>query len=218
MRILHKEYFSCYSHAVGALLGFVGSVALAVISAKSGFILAVALIYGISITVLFTCSALYHAKKRSDNEKTIWRRLDHFAIFLMIAGTYTPMSYIYLEGGWRWGIIIAQWSLVLLGFFFKLVFFHAPRYISTTVYLVMGWMSLLVIGKIIDSMDTFSLSALITGGVFYTIGAIIYMFKKPDPFPERVGFHGVFHIFILLGGISHYCLIANAILIAIGRQ
>ena len=217
MRILYKEYFSCYSHAIGALLGFAGSVALVVLSARSGVLLAIALIYGISITLLFTCSALYHAKKRSDDEKTIWRRLDHFAIFLMIAGTYTPMSYIYLEGRWRWGIIIAQWSLVLLGFFFKLVFFHAPRYISTSVYLAMGWMSLLVIGEIINGMNAFGLSALIAGGVFFTIGAIIYMLKKPDPFPERVGFHGIFHIFILLGGISHYCLVVDALLVALER-
>jgi len=217
MRILTKEYFSCFSHAAGALLGLVGLVALVILSAKSGILLAVALIYGISITLLFSFSALYHALKRSDNENSIWRRLDHFAIFLMIAGTYTPLSYIYLEGGWRWGIIIAQWSLVLLGFFFKLVFFHAPRYISTLIYLAMGWMVLIVLGEIINGMTAFALSALFAGGVFFTIGAVIYMFKKPDPFPEKVGFHGVFHIFILLGGISHFGTITDALLYALGQ-
>ena len=217
MRILYKEYFSCFSHAAGALLGFAGAAVLAVLSVKSSVLLAVALIYGISITMLFSLSALYHAQKRSDNESSIWRRLDHFAIFIMIAGTYTPLSYIYLEGAWRWGIITAQWSLVVLGFFFKLIFFHAPRYISTIIYLAMGWMTLLVIGKIVNGMNAFALSAFFAGGVFFTIGAIIYMVKKPNPFPERVGFHGVFHIFILLGGISHFCVVADALLNALGR-
>ena len=217
MRILYKEYFSCFSHAAGALLGFAGSAVLVVLSVKSGILLAVTLIYGISLTLLFTFSALYHALKKADDENSIWRRLDHFAIFLMIAGTYTPLSYIYLEGPWRWGIIIAQWTLVFLGFFFKLVFFHAPRYISTSIYLAMGWMAMLVIAKIIHGMNAFGISALFAGGVFFTIGAVIYMIKKPNPFPEKVGFHGVFHIFILLGGISHFCLIADAIVNAMGK-
>ena len=212
MLILRKEFFSFFSHAAGALLGLVGAAVLAALSVNSGALLAVSLIYGISITMLFVFSALYHAKKRSDNENSIWRRLDHFAIFIMIAGTYTPLAYIYLDGGWRWGIIIAQWSLVLLGLFFKLIFFRAPRYISTAVYLVMGWMALLVLGKIISVMDAFSLGALFAGGVFFTIGAVIYMIKKPNPLPERVGFHGVFHVFILLGGISHFCVVADALL------
>ncbi|MCL1912167.1 MAG: hemolysin III family protein [Leptospirales bacterium] len=211
MRILYKEYFSFFSHAAGALLGLAGAAALATLTVKSKALLATALIYGISVTLLFSFSALYHAKKRFDNENSIWRRLDHFAIFLMIAGTYTPLSYIYLDGAWRQGIIIAQWSLVFLGFFFKLIFFRAPRYVSTAIYLAMGWMTLLVIGKIISSMDAFAISALFAGGVFFTVGAVIYMIKKPDPFPERVGFHGVFHVFILLGGISHFCVVADAL-------
>ena len=212
MRILRKEIFSFFSHAAGALLGLIGAAILAALSVNSGALLTVSLIYGISITMLFVFSALYHAKKRYDNENSIWRRLDHFAIFIMIAGTYTPLAYIYLDGGWRWGIIITQWSLVLLGLFFKLIFFRAPRYISTAVYLAMGWMSLLVIGKMVNGMNAFAISALIAGGLFFTIGAVIYMIKKPNPFPEKVGFHGVFHIFILLGGISHFCVVADALL------
>lgn len=211
MQILCKEYFSFFSHAFGAVLALAGTLALVVLSRHSPVFLAVTLIYGISVTLLFTFSALYHAKKKSDNDDSIWRRLDHFAIFIMIAGTYTPMCYFNLEGRWRWGIIIAQWSLVLLGLFFKLVYFHAPRRLSTSVYLIMGWMTLLVIGKVVRAMSAFEIGALLAGGIFFTIGAVIYILKKPNPLPDRIGFHGVFHVFILLGGISHFFVIAGGL-------
>lgn len=199
-----KEYFSCISHFVGAIAALIGGAVLAVLSRHSSTLLAVSLIYGISVTLLFSFSAIYHAKKRSDNETSIWRKLDHFAIFIMIAGTYTPLSYFHLTGGWRWGIIIAQWSLVLLGFFFKFFYLKAPRYVSTLIYIAMGWMALLVIGKLVHHMTSFEIVGLFGGGILFTIGAVIYMLKKPNPRPETMGFHGIFHIFILLGGLAHF--------------
>jgi hemolysin III len=135
----------------------------------------------------------------------------------MIAGTYTPMSYLYIEGPWRWGIITAQWSLVFLGIFFKFFFLRAPRFFSTVIYLAMGWMALLVLGKMINGMQPLELTGLLGGGIFFTIGAVIYILKKPDPLSGYMGFHGLFHVFILLGGLSHFLVVLYGISKAAGR-
>ena len=207
MKISHKEYFSFYSHALGAAWALVGTVILVVLSRHSATLMAVSLVYGVSVTILFLFSSIYHAKKTEEDGNSIWRRMDHLAIFIMIAGTYTPMCYIYLEGAWCWGIIIAQWSLVLLGTFFKLFYIQAPRYFSTIIYLAMGWMAVLAIGKLVHTMNALELAGLFAGGGFFTIGAVVYMLKKPDLLPDRMGFHGIFHIFILLGGLTHFMVV-----------
>ena len=216
MQIMYKEYFSYISHLVGAIIALAGGVILAVWSRHSDGLLVVSLVYGVSVTLLFSFSAIYHAKKRADDENSLWRKLDHFAIFIMIAGTYTPLSYFHLSGGWRWGMIIAQWSLVVLGFFFKFFYLKAPRYVSTLIYIAMGWMSMLVIGKLVQDMTGFQIVGLFLGGVFFTIGAVIYILKKPNPLPEKVGFHGVFHVFILLGGIAHFTTVLSGLLKELG--
>ena len=216
MQIMYKEYFSYISHLVGAIVALIGGVILAVWSRHSDGLLVVSLVYGVSVTLLFSFSAIYHAKKRADDENSLWRKLDHFAIFIMIAGTYTPLSYFHLSGGWRWGMIIAQWSLVVLGFFFKFFYLKAPRYVSTLIYIAMGWMSMLVIGKLVQDMTGFQIVGLFLGGVFFTIGAVIYILKKPNPLPEKVGFHGVFHVFILLGGIAHFTTVLSGLLKELG--
>jgi len=211
MQIRKDERFSFYSHTLGALASMIGTIILIVIANRSSVLLMLSIVYGISITMLFSASALYHAKKRFEDENSIWRKMDHLAIFIMIAGTYTPISYIFLEGKWRWGIIIAQWSLVALGALFKFFFLRSPRYISAGIYLAMGWMAVLIMGKIFLVMTPEQIIYLVAGALSFTAGAIIYMMKRPNPLPERVGFHGVFHVFILLGGFFHYLMVLDAV-------
>jgi len=138
------------------------------------------------------------------------RKLDHFAIFVMIAGTYTPISFIYLTGNLRWIIIIVQWSLVLAGFFFKFFYLNVPRYLYTIIYLIMGWIGIVTIKEFIIAMPKNSVIFLFAGGISYTIGAIFYIMKKPI---KRLGFgfHEIFHLFILLGAFFHYLLVYTAI-------
>jgi hemolysin III len=217
MKISDREAFSFYSHALGAVLAVVGTILLAALSRESTALLLLSIVYGISVTTLFLSSSLYHAHKLEENGESIWRKLDHLAIFVMIAGTYTPMCYLYIQGPWRWGIIIAQWSLVFLGIFFKFFFLRAPRCFSTIIYLAMGWMALLVVGKMINGMQPLELMGLFGGGIFFTIGAVIYILKKPDPLSEYMGFHGLFHIFILLGGLTHFLVVLHGIAKAVGR-
>jgi hemolysin III len=129
----------------------------------------------------------------------------------MIAGTYTPISYIYLEGYWRWGIIAAQWLLVAIGLVFKLVYIEGPRWLTAVIYVLMGWMALIALNQLILTMPVNSLYLLFAGGFAYTLGALIYAVKKPNPFPGIFGFHEIFHLLIICGAVLHYLLVYFAI-------
>ncbi len=150
-------------------------------------------------------------RKTGEDERNPWRRLDHIAIFFMIAGTYTPICYIYLDGWWRWGIIGAQWLLVILGLVFKLVYIHGPRWLTTVIYVLMGWMLLIPLNQLLVTMPLNSLLLLLGGGVAYTLGAVFYAIKKPNPVPGVFGFHEIFHLLVIAGAALHYLVIFYAI-------
>jgi hemolysin III len=204
------ERVSFYSHLAGALLFIPGTVLLLYLSRQEWPLMTVSAIYGFSVIFLFTSSSLYHYFKKQEGEISIWRKLDHFAIFIMIAGTYTPVTYVYLSGGVRAGILIFQWSLVLAGFFFKFFYLNAPRWIYTMIYLLMGWSAIFTIRPLFAAMTPVSISLLFAGGISFSVGAIFYILKKPVCFPG-FGFHEIFHFFILLGGLCHYLLVLLAV-------
>lgn len=203
MNILKKEKVSAYTHAAAIPVMIAGSAILVYMSRESVTLQIVSLIYGISAVLLFTASFLYHSKKRTENDTSIWRKLDHSAIFLLIAGTYTPMCYIYLSGWMRWGILIAQWSLVFLGIIFKVFFIKAPRIIGTSIYLLMGWLAVIPIRSLLHNMSGEVFFLLLAGGASYTTGAVIYAAKKPNPIPDFFGFHEIFHVLIIAGALFH---------------
>lgn len=214
MKILASEKIAAYSHCATIPIIAIGSLVLVLLSRGGVSIQVVSLIYGLSGIFLFSASFMYHAKKQMENDKTIWRKLDHTAIFFLIAGTYTPLCLLYLDGKMRWGILIAQWSLVVLGTLFKFLFINAPRVLGTIVYLLMGWLVLVPIVTLVKIMPRTAFVFLVAGGLSYTIGAIIYACKKPNPWPGFFGFHEIFHLFVsggailhlvmLLYGVSHY--------------
>ncbi len=173
--------------------------------------LLVCIIYALGVLNLFISSALYHAFKQGENENNIWRKLDHVAIFIMIAATYTPIMYIYADGAWQWSIIIVQWVLVGLGVWFKLFYLQAPRILSPVIYLLMGWMVAIPFRQLWFLMNSISIILLISGGIAFSIGAVIYAMKKPDPYPGIFGFHELFHLFILLGALLHFLVVCLAI-------
>jgi hemolysin III len=198
-----EESFSSLSHLAGAALALVGTLVLALRS-HSAALLAVALIYGLSMTFMFSASALYHAFKTEEGGTGFWRRLDHLAIFFMIAGSYTPLCWIHLTGGWRWSILGVQWGLVLLGLVFKLFFINAPRFIVTGIYLVMGWVAVVAVKPLLASMSAWNMWLFFFGGVFFSIGAVFYAIKRPNLVPGFFGFHELFHVFVVLGAGIHY--------------
>ena len=208
---LSEERFSCYSHMSGTILAVAGTIFLISQSiGELGHIL-VSLLYGISISFLFFASTMYHAHKRSENEKTVWRKMDHIAIFVMIAGSYSPISYIYLTGGWRLGILIAQWGLVSIGIIFKLFIINTPRWVTILIYLLQGWMAVLPLYLLLTVMPISSFILMGLGGIAYTIGAIIYAIKKPNPYPGVFGFHEIFHVLILIAAGLHYIMVWQAL-------
>ena len=203
MNILRSEKVAAYSHGLTIPVFVCGTIVLLCIGAGHTAVQLVALVYGLSGVFLFSSSFLYHANKRKENDNTLWRKLDHTAIFCLIAGTYTPLCFLYLDGAMKWTILGAQWGLVLAGSVFKFIFITAPRYIGTIIYLIMGWIVLIPIATLVDTMPEHVLTFLFSGGVMYTIGAIIYGFKWPDPRPGFFGFHEIFHLFVSAGALLH---------------
>ena len=211
IKIKKTERISFYTHLFGFIIFLIGTIYL-LYKTKTLSLNIVSIIYGLSTMTLFLASSLYHAHKKEDDEISLWRKLDHIAIFIMIAGTYTPIVYVYLADYWKWSIIIIQWALVVGGLFFKFFYLNAPRYLYTIIYLLMGWMGIIPIKKFVSTMSGHSLFYLFGGGLAYTIGAVFYIFKKPQ-FNIHFGFHEIFHIFILLGSVLHYLLVYEALVL-----
>jgi hemolysin III len=211
INIRNTEKVASFSHLFGAGASFIGLVVLLFATWGRWDFFFVSLVYGLGALCMFLASGIYHAQKREEDSLNVWRKLDHVAIFIMIAGTYTPMCYAYLEGAWFWSIVGVQWGCVLAGLFFKIFYLHAPRIISPILYLLMGWMALIPMNILWHSMSSLSFWLLVAGGVAYSIGAVIYALKKPNPLPGVFGFHEIFHIFILLGAILHYFMVYIAV-------
>jgi hemolysin III len=133
--------------------------------------------------------------------------MDRLAIFCMIAGTFTPICYMYLNGTWRWSILAIQWGLVGLGIISQLFFPRAPRILYAIIYLVMGWIAVIPLKQILSYMNLAQGILLFTGGMFFTLGGIIYATKKPKLIPGIFSFHELFHIMVLIGGGLHYAMI-----------
>lgn len=207
MRIKKQEFFNFYSHLAGAIAAAVGTIFLAWVARYSASALITALIYGISMVFLFLASTLYHAFKKEENEKSFWRRMDRLAIFFMIAGTFTPICYMYLDGTWRWSILAIQWGFVGLGLVSQLFFPRAPRILYAIIYLAMGWMAVFPLRQILSYMNLAQGILLFAGGMVFTLGGIIYATKKPKLIPGIFSFHELFHITVLIGGGLHYAMI-----------
>lgn len=215
MKIQRQELFSFYSHLCGAIVVLVVALALVYQARSSLPLVTVSIVYGLGAIFMLLSSALYHACKKEENEASFLRKMDHFAIFCMIAGTVTLMSYIYLEGYLKWGIIIAQWALVFAGFLLKVFYIRAPRVFTTVIYLLMSWMVIIPIKQLFTAMPVTSIILLFLGGVAYSTGAVIYMLKKPNPIPNFFGFHEIFHLFVLLGVFFHLPVVYLAVINAI---
>jgi hemolysin III len=216
MKIRREEWVSFGTHMLGVMAAIAGMIQLIHISKGSFELRVVSLIYILSAIFLFLASSLYHAYKQKENEVNIRRKIDHLAIFFMIAGTYTPICYIYLSGSMLWGILLTQWLLVLLGFFFRFFYLNAPRMLYTSIYVLMGWLVIIPIKKLITVMPSDIMVYLLLGGIFYTAGAMIYMIKRPKQLKGLFGFHEIFHLFILMGAVSHYIVVYKGLKNAVG--
>lgn len=202
--IYWKEPASAISHFIGFIAAIVGMIVLLVASPSEPAKVASFAIYGASLSVLFLASSAYHFFDLGDRGNHFLRRFDHAAIFLLIGGTYIPAVMHLLDGGWRTGMLWAVGVIAALGVTFKLALFHAPRWVDVAMYLAMGWLVLIPGGRIFTPMSDASIFWIVAGGAFYTVGAIVYATKWPDPWPRHFGFHDVWHLFVLAGAGCHF--------------
>ena len=202
-----REPVNGFTHLAGAILSFIGLLALVIKTALQGhstIALTAVIIFGISMILLYAASATYHLVVSSDKVISFLRRLDHAMIFLLIAGSYTPICLIALKGVTGWVLFSIIITIAIVGISFKLIWFNCPRWVSTLIYVVMGWGAIFLIVPLYKSLSTVGLMLLVGGGVFYTIGAIIYGTKPKFLKLKKLEFHEIFHIFILLGSLCQY--------------
>lgn len=204
-----REPVNALTHMMGALLAVIGLGYLIHLGIGRGpWHFVSFLIFGISLILLYTASSLYHALRGSPRTMLLLRKIDHVMIFVLIAGSYTPFCLLPLRGPWGWSMFGTIWGLALIGAVTKLFWMNAPRWLSTGFYVLMGWLVIVAIYPLMQAVETPSLILLAVGGLFYTLGAIIYGLKWPNPWPERFGFHEIWHLFVMAGSGAHYASIA----------
>ena len=194
-----EERASALTHGVGATAALVAGVVLVTLAALhgDGWQLASAIVFSISLVLLYLASTLYH----SFQQPVIKRRLkvfDHCAIYLLIAGTYTPFTLVGLRGTVGWSLFAAIWTLALAGVVFKLFFTGRFRKLSTLIYVAMGWLVLVAIKPVLGALDTWTFGWLVAGGLFYTLGTVFYH-RESIPYA-----HAIWHVFCIAGSVCHY--------------
>lgn len=215
MRRWLREPVSSLTHLAGALLSVVGLVALLLLSAGEPWRTTSFAIYGASLVLLYTASTLYHGLHVGAQRLELLKRLDHIAIFVLIAGSYTPIALVTLQrehAAWGWVILIAVWGFASLGLAFKLLWLAAPRWLYTGLYLLMGWLALAAVVPLAQAMPVGGLAWLALGGLFYTFGALVYALERPNLLPGAFGFHELWHLFVLAGSGCHFVMMVRYVL------
>lgn len=202
-----REPINGFTHLAGAILSFIGLLALVIkttLNNPSTLALTAVIIFGLSMILLYAASATYHLVVSSDKVISFLRRLDHAMIFVLIAGSYTPFCLIALNGPTGWTLFGIIFAAAVAGVCFKLIWFNCPRWISTLIYVAMGWISIFLMAPLNKALSSQGLALLVGGGIFYTIGALIYATKPKFLKSKYLGFHEIFHIFIMLGTLTHF--------------
>jgi len=196
------EKFNSISHLIGAALALGGLAVLVVSASLKGdpWRIVSFAVYGTTLFVLYLFSTLYHSL--SGNAKALFQKVDHTAIYLLIAGTYTPFTLVTMRGAWGWTIFGIVWGLAVAGIIQELALTTKHRILSVVIYLVMGWVVVVAIRPLMKVLPAWGMVWLVAGGLFYTIGVVFYVLDKKF----RHG-HGIFHVFVLAGSISHYIAI-----------
>ena len=201
-----REPVNGLTHAAGGLLAALGLGVLLATAWSAGRIdqLVAFGVFGLSLIALYAASALYHLLPLSPSGVARLRRLDHMAIFVLIAGTYTPFCLLALDGVWRWGLLALIWGLALCGVLLKLLWMDAPRWLSVVLYLGMGWVAVVATPALLRAVPPDGITWMLAGGLVYSAGAVIYGLKRPNPVPGIFGFHELWHLFVIAGSACHF--------------
>jgi hemolysin III len=204
MSKIFREPVNSLTHWAAAVLALIGLIALLLVSWGTPLKMLSLLIYGASLIFLFSASATYHTVNRKDKVLEVFRKVDHAAIFVLIAGTYTPFCVNAFTGFWQWGMLSIIWSLALLGIIVKIFYINSPRWLNAGIYVVMGWLGIIGAGQVFTSLSPWVVIWLVAGGVIYTLGAIVYSTKIFNFFPGVFGFHEIWNIFVILAAAAHF--------------
>ena len=205
---MRAEIASALTHGLGAVAALAGGAVLITLAAihGDGWQLGASIVFGISLLLLYVASTLYHSIQHPVAKGRL-KVFDHCAIYVLIAGTYTPFTLIGLRGPWGWGLFIAIWTLALAGVVFKLFYTGRFKLLSTAIYIAMGWLVLVAIKPMLDSLDAWTLGWLLAGGLSYTLGTYFYH-------RESIRFsHAIWHLFVIGGSVCHFIAVTAQVLL-----
>ena len=204
---LREEIANALTHGLAAAAALAASAVLITLAAihGDGWQLASAIVFGVTLLLLYTASTLYHAIQHPVSKGRL-KVFDHCAIYLLIAGTYTPFTLVGLRGTWGWGLFAAIWTLAVAGVVFKLFYTGRFKKLSTAIYIAMGWLVLVAIKPMWSSLDGWTLGWLFAGGAFYTLGTFFYH-RESLPYS-----HAIWHAFVIGGSVCHFVSVTSQIL------
>jgi hemolysin III len=205
-----KPHLRGWLHAATAPVALAAGVVLVMLSPTAETRIGSAA-FALSALLVFTVSAIYHRGTWSPRTWAFLRRFDHANIFVLIAGTYTPYALLFLEGSARTTLLVVVWAAAVAGMAFRVLWTDAPRWLYTPMYFALGWAALFFIPQFLEGAERFSsevgvavLTLVAVGGVFYTLGGVVYGLKRPNPWPQWFGFHELFHSFTVVAFAAHY--------------
>ena len=204
-----EEWFNAISHGITALAAIVGFVILVMLgnSSEKSFTLFSSIIYGVSLVSLYIFSTLYHGL-RNEKAKKVFHILDHCGIYLLIAGSYTPVLLVSIGGTTGWVIFGVQWTVALIGIVLKIFYTGKFDLLSTLMYAVMGWMIVIRWQELVDSIPSAALTLLLAGGISYTVGIVFYLIGTRIKFS-----HFMWHLFVMAGSLFHYIMIVKYVIV-----
>jgi hemolysin III len=196
---------------VAALVAAVPAGVLLVAGARAGAPRVAAAVYAASLVILYAASSAYHRLARTHRSQRLLRRLDHSSIYLLIAGSYTPVVAVVLEGWWRVALLVAVWTAAIVGVVLKLAWFESVPIVGAGLYIVMGWAAVAVAPSIAAAVPASTMALIVAGGLLYTLGAIVLLTKVPNPSPRVYGYHEVWHTMVVVAGVLHYAAIRQIV-------
>jgi hemolysin III len=197
--VTHLYAFYCATVAAASLI----------VLAPGGVARGASAVYGFGLCALFGGSALYHRWRWNPRWRPILQRIDHSAIFVFIAASYTPVCLLVLSGTVRWVVLVTVWTGALAGVALSVAWITAPRVLASACYVALGWVAVIASPQLVSALPLVPLVLIISGGVLYTVGAVVFSFQRPNPWPRVFGFHEIFHAFVVLAATAHFVALAG---------
>lgn len=205
-----KPFLRGHFHQAAFFMG-VGACLMLVSQASTLRSFIAALIYSLSVCILYGVSALYHRNDWKPRMRFWMKRFDHSAIFILISGTVTPVALLALPENTGRNLLLTTWGTSIIGIFQAFFWSQAPKWVRSLIYLCAGWIIIIFLPDFKTGLDEKNIALLVSGGIVYSVGAIVYAFKRPNPFPRIFGYHEIFHIFVIIATILHFLVVNHLV-------